>query len=115
MKTPLEVVGAPPEALAANDLWKVRIGRSRKGVKLLGELMIGLVLILLGLLLAITRSRGRFAPFLGILGLGVLVLLGKLVEALPNSLDLSLESHDLSVVVGRLVSIILLDAVHTSA
>ena len=88
MKTPLEVVGAPPEAPATNDLGNVGIGGSWKGVKLLRELVrIRLVLVLLeGLLLAITLSlsRGRFAPFLGVLGLGILVSRKPRVSVSPS-------------------------------
>lgn len=59
------------------------------GLEFLREFVgIRLALILLALLLVIARSRGRCAPFLGILWLAVLVLFSKLVEALTNSLDL---------------------------
>jgi hypothetical protein len=112
VKTPLEVVGVPPEALASNNLGKVGVSRSTKGLKFLRELVrIRLVLVLLTLLLAIALSRGWFGSLLGILQLVVLVQLSKLVEALTNILDLSLKSHDLVVGFGLLVGICLLDAV----
>jgi hypothetical protein len=106
---PLEVVGAPPVALASNDLGKVGVGRSTEVLEFLRELVgIRLILVLLSLLLAIALSRGLF-------GCASIGMLSKLVEALPNCLDLCLKSYDLIVDLGLLVGIGLLDAVCPSA